>query len=194
MRRSRLAAALLLFLLATCTPATATPGTLVGTELGASPAPDFTLTDGISGRAIRFGDQQGKVIALTFLYTRCPDVCPLTAETLRQAQKQLSSTERDDVLFVAITVDPDHDTPAAVQAFAAAHGLERNFAYLVGTAAQLRSVWSAYGVRVVPDPATPGHSDAIYLIDRKGRERALVHSDVGATDLLADLRMLLKER
>ena len=193
MRRTLLGAALLvlLLLLAACTPA---PATLVGTDLGSSPAPDFTLTDGISGRAIRLGDQHGKVVALTFIYTRCPDVCPLTAETMRQAQKQLTASEREEVLFIAVTVDPEHDTPAAVQAFAAAHGLERNFAYLVGSAAQLRSVWSAYGVRVVPDPATPGHSDAIYLIDRTGRERALVHSDVGATDLLADLRLLLKER
>lgn len=181
----------LLVVLAACVPA---PATLVGTDLGASPAPDFTLTDGISGRAIQLGAQQGKVVALTFLYTRCPDVCPLTAETMRQAQKQLDASERDLVLFIAVTVDPEHDTPAAVQAFAAAHGLDRNFAYLIGSVAQLRSVWSAYGVRVVPDPATPGHSDAIYLIDRKGRERSLVHSDVGATDLLADLRLLLKER
>lgn len=186
--------AAVLLLAVGCAPSVATPATLVGTDLGMSPAPDFTLTDGISGRAIRLGDQQGKVIALTFLYTRCPDVCPLTAETLRQAQKQLGSSDGDQVLFIAVTVDPEHDTAAAVQAFATAHGLERNFAYLVGSAAQLRSVWSAYGVRVVPDPAAPGHSDAIYLIDRKGRERALVHSDIGATDLLADLRLLLTER
>jgi len=193
MRRLRPAMALLILAVA-CTPVGAVPATLVGTDLGTSPAPDFTLSDGISGRALRIGDQQGKLIALTFLYTRCPDVCPLTAETLRQAQKQLGASDADQVLFVAVTVDPDHDTPAAVQAFAAAHGLDRNFAYLIGSAAQLRTVWSAYGIRVVPDPSTPGHSDAIYLIDRKGRERAVVHSDIGATDLLTDLRLLLKEK
>jgi len=193
MRHWRLAMALLVLAIA-CTPVAAAPATLVGTDLGTAPAPDFTLTDGISGRALRIGDQQGKLIALTFLYTRCPDICPLTAETLRQAQKQLGASDADQVLFVAVTVDPDHDTPAAVQAFAAAHGLERNFAYMIGSAAQLRTVWNAYGIRVVPDPSTPGHSDAIYLIDRQGRERALVHSDIGATDLLTDLRLLLKEK
>lgn len=185
-------AAVLLVLAAACAPAA--PAALVGTDLGGTATPDFTLTDGISGRAIRIADQQGKVVALTFLYTRCPDVCPLTAETFRQAQKQLGPSDADQVLFVAITVDPEHDTPAAVQAFAAEHGLERNFAYLIGSAAQLRPVWSAHGVRVVPDPSKPGHSDAIYLIDRKGRERVLVHSDIGAADLLTDLRLLLKEK
>lgn len=193
MRRSRLAAALL-FLAVACTPAASAPAALVGTDLGTTPAPDFTLTDGISGRAIHLADQQGKLIALTFLYTRCPDVCPLTAETLRQARKQLGPTDADQVLFMAVTIDPEHDTPAAVQAFAVAHGLERNFAYLIGPGSSLRGVWNAYGIRVVPDPSTPGHSDAIYLIDRNGRERALVHSDIGAADLLADLRFLLKEK
>ena len=189
----RLASALLVLAVA-CTPAAVVPATLVGTDLGTSPAPDFTLTDGISGRALRLGDQSGKLIALTFLYTRCPDVCPLTAETLRQAQKALGPSDADHVLFVAVTVDPEHDTPAAVQAFAAAHGLDRNFAYLIGPVSSLRAVWSSYGIRVVADPSNPGHSDAIYLIDRKGRERAVVHSDIGATDLIADLRLLLTEK
>lgn len=193
MRRRWLATGLFVLAVA-CSPAAATPATLVGTDLGTSPAPDFTLTDGISGRAIALGDQRGTVIALTFLYTRCPDVCPLTAETLRQAQRQLGPADVDQVLFVAVSIDPEHDTPAAVQAFAAAHGLDRSFAYLIGPTGGLRGVWSAYGVRVVPDPSTPGHTDAIYLIDRKGRERSLVHSDIGATDLLADLRLLLKEK
>ncbi|HUQ17063.1 MAG TPA: SCO family protein [Candidatus Saccharimonadales bacterium] len=193
MRRTRLVAALF-FLAVACSPTAATPTALVGTDLGLTAAPDFILTDGISGRAIRLADQQGKLVALTFLYTRCPDVCPLTAETIRQAQKQLGAADADQVLFVAVTVDPDHDTPDAVQAFAAAHGLERNFAYLIGPGSSLRAVWSAYGIRVVPNSSTPGHSDAIYLIDRKGRERALVHSDIGAADLLADLRFLLKEK
>jgi len=191
MRRSGVVAVILMLLVA-CTPTA--PAALVGTDLGGAATVDFTLTDGISGRAIRIADQEGKLIALTFLYTRCPDVCPLTAETLRQAQTQLGASEAEQVLFMAVTVDPEHDTPAAVQAFAAAHGLERNFAFLIGSAAQLRPVWSAYGVRVVPDASTPGHSDAIYLIDRKGRERALGHSDIGAADLLADLRLLLNER
>lgn len=191
MRLLRVATAILVLTVACAPPA---PASLVGTDLGGTATSDFTLTDGISGRAIRIADQQGKVVALTFLYTRCPDVCPLTAETLRAAQQQLGPSDAEQVLFIAVTVDPEHDTPAAVQAFAAAHRLERNFAYLVGSVAQLRPVWSAYGVRVVPDAVAPGHSDAIYLIDRNGRERVLVHSDVGAADLVTDLRLLLKER
>lgn len=185
----RLAAAVLL-----CASCVAAPATLVGTELDPRPAPDFTLTDGITGNVITLSAQQGRVVALAFLYTRCPDVCPLTAEQFRKAQAALTDDERGRVLFIAVSVDPQKDTPDAVQGFAREHGLVRNFAFLVGGATQLQPVWSAYGVGVVPDPSFPGHSDAIYLIDKKGRERVLTHSDIRTADLTRDLRMLAAER
>jgi len=170
------------------------PTKLVGTELGSQPAPDFTLTDGITGVPLTLSAQRGKVVALAFLYTRCPDVCPLTAEKVRQTQRALGA-ERDRLLFVAVTVDPEHDTPDAVRAFARDHGLDSGFAYLIGAPAQLGSVWSAYGVRVVPDPSTfVGHTDAIYLIDPQGRERLLVHSDLAIDDLTADVKALASGR
>src|SRR5438046_6410395 len=64
------------------------PATLAGTDLGATNAPDFTLTDGLSGRAITLSGQRGQIVALTFLYTNCPDVCPLTATQFRAAQTE----------------------------------------------------------------------------------------------------------
>lgn len=169
---------------------------LVGTVMQAEAAPDFTLTDGLSGRALTLSAQRGKVVALTFLYTQCPDVCPLTAEELRQAQEQLSAAGRDRVAFIAISVDPRHDSPEAVQAFAKAHRWGPGFAFLVGGAAQLQPVWTAYGVRAEPDPAGQGvgHSDAVYLIDATGRGRVLTHSDIAVRDLVSDLEALAAER
>jgi len=170
---------------------------LVGTELTPATAPpDFTLTDGISGTPVTLSAQQGKVVVLSFLYTQCPDICPLTAEEFRQAQQKLTADERDRTLFVAVSVDPLHDTPAAVQAFAGDHGLATNFVFLVGAAAQLQAVWSAYGIRIETDPSVAGvgHSDAIYLIDAKGRARVLTHSDITADALAADLKLLNAER
>lgn len=192
MRRSVSALWVILAFAVACTPAK-----LVGTEFASpQPAPSFTLTDGISGKPVTLASEQGKVVVLTFLYTQCPDVCPLTAETFRQAQQKLSDDERDRTLFVAVSVDPRGDTPAAVQKFAADHRLSRNFTFLVGGAAQLQPVWQAYGVRVQPDPSSPGvgHYDAIYLIDRKGRARVLTHSDISADALAGDLKALNAER
>ena len=169
---------------------------LVGTEITPTAAPDFTLVDGISGRPTTLSAQQGKVVVLAFLYTHCPDVCPLTAEEFRQAQQRLSDDERERTVFVAVSVDPRQDTPEAVQAFAKDHGLTKGFVFLIGSAAQLQAVWSAYGIRTETDPSNTevGHSDAIYLVDRMGRARLLVHSNIAAGDLANDVKALSAER
>ena len=167
------------------------PPTLAGTDLGATDAPDFTLSDGVSGRAITLSAQRGQIVALTFLYTSCPDVCPLTATRFRSAQTELQ-VDASRVTFIAVSVDPDRDTPQAVQVFSSAHGLASNWFYLVGGRAQLSPVWAAYGIGVQGGSSTVTHNDAVYLIDKSGRERVLLHSEDLATDLTSDLRALLK--
>ena len=167
------------------------PQRLAGTELGGTDAPDFTLTDGVSGRAVTLSAQRGQVVALTFLYTTCPDVCPLTASRFRAAQVELQ-TDASHVTFIAVSVDPDRDTPKAVQEFSAAHGLSANWYYLVGGRAQLSPVWATYGIGVQAGSTTVTHNDAVYLIDTRGRERVLLHSEDLAADLASDLRALLK--
>lgn len=167
------------------------PAPLAGTDLGATDAPDFTLTDGVSGHAVTLSAQRGQVVALTFLYTTCPDVCPLTATRFRAAQTELQA-DASRVTFIAVSVDPDRDTPKAVQDFSSAHGLASNWYYLVGGRTQLSPVWAAYGIGVQAGTSTVTHNDAVYLIDARGRERALLHSEDLATDLTNDLRALLR--
>jgi protein SCO1/2 len=167
------------------------PAPLAGTELGSTDAPDFTLTDGVSGRTVTLSAQRGQVVALTFLYTTCPDVCPLTATRFRASQAELQS-DSSRVTFIAVSVDPDRDTPQAVQSFSNAHGLAANWYYLVGGRAQLSPVWAAYGIGVQAGSDSVTHNDAVYLIDARGRERALLHSEDLAADLTNDLRALLK--
>jgi len=169
---------------------------LVGTEITPTAAPDFTLTDGITGRPTSLSGQQGKIVVLAFLYTHCPDVCPLTAEHFRQAQQQLTDAERDRTVFMAVSVDPRQDTPEAVQGFAKDHGLTKSFVYLIGSAAQLQAVWSVYGVRTEADTTSPlvGHSDAIYLLDRRGQARLLVHSNISAAELATNVKVLAADR
>jgi protein SCO1 len=167
------------------------PPKLAGTELGATDAPDFTLTDGVSGRPVTLSAQRGQVVALTFLYTNCPDVCPLTATRFRATQTELQA-DASRVTFIAVSIDPDRDTPKAVQEFSTAHGLASNWYYLVGARAQLSPVWAAYGIGVQAGSATVTHNDAVYLIDARGRERVLLHSEDLASDLTNDLRALLR--
>jgi protein SCO1/2 len=173
---------------------------LVGTDLGKMAAPDFTLTDQ-RGATVRLADLRGRAVVLTFIYTRCPDVCPLTAENLRAADALLSKRDRNRVELLAVTVDPARDTPAALQAFSAEHRLADNPCWhaLRGERAALLPIWHAYGI----DPgamlamATPAgvaafaHTDAIYLIDPRGRERVLLHSNTAPPVLAKDLESVL---
>lgn len=170
----------------------AAPARLSGTELSAEPAPDFTLTDAMSGNALTLSSLRGSVVAMAFLYTHCPDTCPITAAQFRAAQKQLGG-DASRVRFVAVSVDPDGDTPAAVRDFSAAHDLSTNWHYLIGPRAQLQHVWGLYGVGAFAQSKDISHNDAIYLIDAKGREREIVHSDTPVKDLVGDLRVLLAE-
>lgn len=186
----RVALVTFIVLVAACAPS----ARLSGTELDRATAPDFSLTDGTTGKTVTLSALRGNVVAMAFLYTRCPDICPLTAAQFRAAQQQLGA-DAARVRFVAISVDPDGDTPANVTAFSAAHDLSANWHYLIGARSQLEPVWSAYGIGAFNDSSTMGavvHNDAIYVLDTKGREREIVHSDVALKDLVADLRGLIR--
>jgi protein SCO1/2 len=158
------------------------PAKLVGEPLPSVLAPDFTLTDGPTGQ----------VVLLTFLYTTCPDVCPLTAETIRAASDRLGS-KAQNVAFIAVSVDPRGDTPATTRRFVADHNLGSGFRYLIGSQAALARVWQAYGIAQATSDSSVLHSDAIYLIDKHARGRLVLHSSVAPADLASDLSVLIGE-
>jgi protein SCO1/2 len=167
---------------------------LFGTELEKDPAPDFTLTDGITGKSLTLSSLRKSTVALAFLFTRCPDVCPLTAGQFRAAQRSLGD-DAWKVEFVAVSVDPEGDTPQAVQEFSELHDLKDRWHYLIGPRAQLEAVWAMYGIGAFASSGARAveHNDAIYLIDARGRERAIVHSSDPPNWLLDDLRALIRE-
>lgn len=167
---------------------------LQGTDLGKDPAPDFSLTND-TGKTVALSDFRGKVVVLTFLYTHCPDICPLTAEHLRMASDQLGSS-MDRVAFLAVSVDPRNDTPGAVQEFIRVHRLTGKLTYLIGTPDQLKPVWSAYYVAVQGSSSSPllvTHSSRVVLIDQKGQQRVNMDSDFDPPTLVQNIRTLLNE-
>jgi protein SCO1/2 len=167
---------------------------LLGTELEKNAAPDFTLTDGVTGKSLTLSSLRKSTVALAFLFTRCPDVCPLTAGQFRAAQRALGA-DASKVEFVAVSVDPEGDTPAAVREFSELHDLTDRWHYLIGPRAQLEAVWALYGIGAFASSGARAveHNDAIYLIDGRGRERAILHSSDPPNWLVDDLRALIAE-
>ena len=154
------------------------------------PTPDFTLTDQ-AGQKVSLADQRGKLVLLTFLYTNCPDVCPLITQNLNQALQMLG-TQRDDVRVLAVSVDPEGDTPKSVDEYAKAHHLLPEFHYLIGSRDELTKVWKAYDVAAVAsDPELVDHTAYTMLVDQSGDGRVIYDSQVKAKDVVHDVRALL---
>jgi protein SCO1 len=169
-----------------------------------APSYDFRLRDP-DGRPVQLGAFRGKAVVLTFLYTHCPDVCPLTAEKLRETYQRLGGTAKR-VAFVAVSVDPAGDTPDAVRAFLSAHRVDGVLTYLTGSFAELKRVWTYYYVasdakeaQRKPGAGTPvspdlvGHSSIVYVIDRSGNLRVFLPGDFDIKDLATDLKILAGE-
>lgn len=173
---------------------TATPK-LAGADLGAVPAPDFTLTDA-SGATVTLSQLHGHPVVLTFLYTHCPDECPLTAEKLHAAMGALGSKATADTDWLVVSVDPTGDTPAAAQAFLTTHHINGVVHYLLGTQQQLQPVWSAYHIAVQPGSdataqiGSVSHTIGVYILDAHGNERIYLDDTFDPQSLATDLRAL----
>jgi protein SCO1/2 len=157
-----------------------------------TPAPDFALKDQ-TGHVVRLSQQRGRFVLVTFLYTHCPDVCPLIASNLNTALRELGR-RRTEVRVLAVSVDPNGDTPPSVRAYVRAHRLLPEFRYLTGSASELRRVWRRYDVLAVArKPDLVDHVAYTVLVDRSGNRRVVYDSRVKARQVVHDLRVLLKE-
>jgi protein SCO1/2 len=135
-------------------------------------APDFALTSQ-DGAEITLAPLRGKVVALTFIYTSCPDICPMLTDKMARVQDALGPDFGSKVAFVSITTDPERDTPEVLKGYAEA--FEANLAgwsFLTGEPAAVLDVAHRYGVAVAK--AADGqvdHTMLTTLIDRQGAMR-----------------------
>ncbi len=169
-------------------------GNVLPEGIDRSPAADFRLTEARGGE-VDTRELAGRPYALTFLYTRCPDVCPIIGQEIRQAL-ELLGPRAGDVAAVAISVDPRHDTPEAVRAWLERQGLPANFHYAVGEESELKPVWDAYyAAPQIPGRAESSHSASIWLVDGEGRIRTKFSAGapVEPADLAHDFEFLLDE-
>jgi protein SCO1 len=162
---------------------------------GADYAKDFHLTDQ-NGQPRSLADFRGKVVALFFGYTQCPDVCPTTMADLAQARKALGA-DGDKLQVLFITVDPERDTAPLLKGYMA--NFDPTFLALRGTAEQTEQVakdFKVYYKKVDgPTPATytMDHSAASYVYDKQGRLRLYVRYGNGPEVLVSDLKLLMQQ-
>lgn len=161
---------------------------------GAGFGRDFELTDH-DGQKRRLADFRGKVVAVFFGFTHCPDVCPTALLELASVAKQLGKdADRLQVLF--ITVDPERDTPAVLSKYVPS--FNPGFLGLYGDAEATARVAKEFKIFYQKQPGTaPGsytvdHSAGTYIFDQRGRLRLFAGHGQGAAALVHDIRILLQ--
>ena len=154
-------------------------------------APDFALR-GSDGSELKLSRYRGKLVLMSFGFTHCAAVCPITLATLAQARQALGK-QAEAVQVVFVTVDPERDDPARMKSYLA--GFDASFIGASGKPEALAAVRKDYGVTAVKRPMSEGyamdHSSSIYLIDRDGRLRAMMPYGHGAKDFVHDVQLLL---
>jgi protein SCO1/2 len=158
-------------------------------------APPFALTTADGGR-LALADLRGKVVAVTFIYAACTDTCPLLTAKLVALGQRMGKDLGAQAVFVAITVDPERDTPDVLRGYAQAHGARgAGWAFLTGTPAEIKDVARRYGVFARrTDRGDVDHTFLTSLVDRAGALRVqYMGVRFDPDEMLRDLRSLLRE-
>lgn len=135
-------------------------------------APPFALTSQ-DGMPIALADYRGKVVALTFIYTQCPEICPLLTQKMVQVQDELGADFGAKVAFVSISLDPERDTPEVLKDYAQFWGAKPDgWVFLTGSPEAVRDVTRRYGVFFEKkEDGSVDHTQLTSLVDANGQMR-----------------------
>ncbi len=159
------------------------------------PAPPLALHNYL-GQPVDIDAFRGKAVLVTFLYTSCPDICPLITSDLRVALNLMGPKTARKVQIIAVSVDPKGDTPKAVAAFLARHQMTGRMQYLIGSAKELAPVWKAWGVGSERDAQQPqfiNHTGIVYGITASGKRLAIYDPEFKPSEIAHDVPILASE-
>jgi protein SCO1/2 len=157
------------------------------------PAPGLPLRN-YNGQALDASSLRGKAVLVTFIYTHCPDICPLIVSHLHAAQDELGA-EAKKMRIIAVSVDPRGDTPKTVAAFLKAHQMTGRMDYLIGSRPQLERVWHDWNIVSRNDPKSKNpdlveHSAEIYGIGGGGKITTLYPANFAPAQIVHDVPLL----
>jgi protein SCO1/2 len=160
------------------------------------PAPPLAL-DNYLGQPVNLKEYRGKAVFITFIYVHCPDICPIIVSNMRAAQEDLGSQAKE-AQFIAVSVDPENDTPEAVGDFLQARQMTGRMQYLIGSRPELERVWQQWSVASKHDPRRKDpdfveHSALIYGISGSGKITTLYPGNFKPGQLVHDAPILATE-
>jgi protein SCO1/2 len=144
------------------------------------------------GKEVDLSSFRGKAVLVTFIYTHCPDVCPLIVGHLHAAQAELGP-DASKLQIVAVSVDPKGDTPNTVARFLRERQMTGRMDYLIGSRPQLERTWKAWGIGAkVPkrNPELVEHSAYVFGIDASGRVDTLYSANFQPSWIVRDVPLL----
>jgi protein SCO1/2 len=147
--------------------------------------PDFTLT-GQDGRAVTLSEFRGRLVAVDFIYTRCPlpNVCPMLSANFARLQKRFGGK----ITLLSITLDPDYDTPQVLTDYAQRWRADsRTWHFLTGSPDEIRKVAGHFGVIFWPEEGAITHTSSTAIVDGAGRLAAMVEGSSFTSQQLIDL-------
>jgi protein SCO1 len=113
---------------------------------GAGYFPNVPVVDQ-NGKTLNFYDDviKNKIVVVSFIYTTCPDICPLTTARLSQVEDQFHDRMGRDLFFVSVSVDPEHDTPEKLKQFSQAFDTGPGWTFLTGKPEDVRNIMAKLG-------------------------------------------------
>jgi protein SCO1/2 len=155
--------------------------------------PSFRLLDQ-NGRSLTMRDFAGRVVVVTFVYTRCPmpDFCPLMVKHLESVRSRANEDKMGaGVALLGVTLDPAFDTPAVLRAYGASvlQGADRftQWTLATGTAEQIEDVARFFGVDYKADNGLVTHSLTTTVVGHDGRIMRTFASNSWRPDELFDV-------
>jgi protein SCO1/2 len=151
--------------------------------------PDFELVDQ-AARPVALSALKGKVVAVTFIYSRCPlpDYCPRMVENFKALRDRFAARMDRDLVFLTISFDPKYDTPEVLAKYAASqHAGGAGWHFLTGDPAKIERVCNAFGIQYWAEEGLITHSLQTAVIDRDGRLAATVEGKEFTPTQLGDL-------
>lgn len=146
---------------------------------------DFTLTDQ-ANRAVTLSSFCGEVVAIDFIYTRCPlpDVCPRLSANFRRLQRRFGNR----VVLLSVTIDPRFDTTEVLARYAKLWSADpASWHFLTGSPAAVEAVARSFGMLYFPEEGSMTHTTATAVIGRDGRLAGIVEGPGYAVSQLGDL-------